>query len=618
MKKIAFLAPDKNKSTEIEAILSDFQAEIIFEIGSLDEGLVKAKRLIKQGIEIIIARGETALNIRAVHPNIVVLDVPISGFDLVLALEEARQYGSNIAVVSFPSMIKQIESLESALGVKIKKYHLTTRDSVNSMIELAMHDGAAVILGGFTTVVAAKKKELPCVQIKTGTQAYVDAFFSAKSILTSIELEKRRMGLIQTVLNHVYDGIISVDEKCRITTFNPVAQRIFRCTGEIGSKIDEICPEIGLESILCNGKEELNNIYKVHDIQILCNKVPIKDGKKIIGAIATFQDITKIQMMEARIRKEAYIKGHIANSQFKDIYGTSKATAATIAMAKSFSVTEANVLITGETGTGKEVFAQSIHNNSRRATGPFVAINCAALPAQLLESELFGYVSGAFTGANKEGKAGLFEVAHGGTIFLDEIGEMDVANQSRLLRVLQEKNVVRLGSDKVLPVDVRIIAATNKDLSELVAANKFREDLFYRLNVLYLQIPPLRDRQKDVSVYAKQFMKELAQGKKLDFSTGALKLLENHTWPGNIRELRNIIERIVAMSQRDKISTSFVKKIMGLEITPRTSDEDGQEVTPIKEALKACNGKISDAAKALGVSRSTLWRRMTRLGIRIC
>lgn len=618
MKKIAFLAPDQDKRREVEAILSDFHNEIIIEVGTLEEGLAKIKPLIRQGVEVVIARGETALNIRTVYPEIVVLDIPISGFDLVLALEEARQYGRNIAVISFPTIIKQIESLESALGVKINKYYLTDRSTVNVIIDQALQNGADVLLGGSTTVAAAKKRSLPCVQIKTAAQTYVDIFSNAKSILISIELEKRRLGLIQTILNYVYEGIISIDEKCRITTFNPVAQRVFRCNGVIGRRIDEIWPEVQLDKILYSGREELNNIYKINDVQILCSKVPIKDGKKVIGAIATFQDITKIQMMEARIRKEAYTKGHIANFHFKDIYGTSKAATATVAMAKNFSATEANVLITGETGTGKEVFAQSIHNNSRRATGPFVAINCAALPAQLLESELFGYVSGAFTGANKEGKAGLFEVAHGGTIFLDEIGEMGVVNQSRLLRVLQEKNVVRLGSDKVLPVDVRIIAATNKDLSELVAANKFREDLFYRLNVLYLQIPPLRDRQKDVSIYAKQFMKELAQGKKLDFSTGALKLLENHTWPGNIRELRNIIERIVAMSQRDKISTSFVKKIMGLEITHRASHEDRQEVTPIKEALKACNGKISDAAKALGVSRSTLWRRMTRLGIRIC
>ena len=211
-------------------------------------------------------------------------------------------------------------------------------------------------------------------------------------------------------------------------------------------------PELGLDSIVKTGKEELNKILTVNNVQVLCNKVPIKDGKKIVGAVATFQDITKIQMAEARIRKEVYSKGHVANFRFKDIYGSSKAIQSTIVMAKSFSVTEANVLITGETGTGKEVFAQSIHNHSKRINGPFVAINCASIPAQLLESELFGYVSGAFTGANKEGKPGLFEVAHSGTIFLDEIGELDYLNQGRLLRVLQERAVVRVGSDKVLPV----------------------------------------------------------------------------------------------------------------------------------------------------------------------
>lgn len=615
MKKIALFTPDHTKKEELEELLAEFQEEIVFEVGSLVDGVTKARELIGQGVEVILARGQTAREIQCTFPDITVIEIPITGFDLVLALEKARQIGNQVAAISFPTMLKQIECLESALGVTVKKYNIISRDEIDSAIDSALQDGADVLLGGYAPSRVAQNRGIPYVPLVCGNQAYMETFHNAKRILSSIQEEKRKAGLIKTVLNHAYEGIISVDNKCCITALNPVAARIMKVAeAVIGRNIKDIWPEIRLDKILTRGKEELDVLYQVNGIQILCNKVPIKDGKTTIGAVVTFQDITKIQMMEARIRKEVYSRGHIAKFHFRDIYGSSQMVTTSINDAKSFSITEANVLIIGETGVGKEVFAQSIHNNSRRAQGPFVAVNCAALPAQLLESELFGYVSGAFTGANKEGKAGLFEVAHTGTIFLDEIGEIDYVNQGRLLRVLQEKAVMRLGTDRILPIDVRIIAATNKNLQELVSENKFREDLYYRLNVLHLRIPPLRERKKDISLYASQFLKELSQRRSLKLSKGALKILEDYSWPGNIRELRNAIERIVALSQRELVGASFISKILNLS-NVATAARDCQEAQDIASALKACNSKISDAAELLKMSRSTLWRKMKKLGI---
>jgi len=619
MKRIALLIPNENQLFEIKKLLVEYHDEVIFETCSILNGVLKAKPLIKKGVEVIIARGETAASIKRTYPEFVVVEVSITGFDLVLALEKARQFGEKIAVVAFPSMTKQIECLETALGVYIKRYNLISRENehVNAMIDNAFQDGADVVLGGFITTDIAQKRNLPCVQIVTGNQAYIEAFFNARSLLASIGEEKRKTGFIKTVLSHTYEGILSVDETCNITVVNPTARRILKFTESRGKNVNDVWQALGLDVTVKTGKEELNKLYTVNSVQVLCNKVPIKDGEKIIGAVATFQDITKIQMAESRIRKEVYSKGHIARFCFKDIYGSSKSLLSTIVKAKNFSVTEANILITGETGTGKEVFAQSIHNNSKRINGPFVAVNCAALPAQLLESELFGYVSGAFTGANKEGRAGLFEVAHTGTIFLDEIGELDYVNQGRLLRVLQERAVVRVGSDKVLPVDIRIIAATNKNLSEMVAEKTFREDLFYRLNVLYFKIPPLRERRKDISIYVKQFLKELSQGRTLELSRGALKVLEEYQWFGNIRELRNVVERIVAMAQREAISGAFVKNLIGVENPVNISkDPCSEEARKIMHALNSCNGKISDVAKMLEMSRTTLWRKMNSLGLK--
>lgn len=273
----------------------------------------------------------------------------------------------------------------------------------------------------------------------------------------------------------------------------------------------------------------------------------------------------------------------------------------------------------GETGTGKEVFAQSIHNASSRSKGPFVAINCASLPSQILESELFGYVGGAFTGANKEGKVGLFEVAHRGTLFLDEIAEMDYINQGRLLRFLQEKTIVRLGSHKVIPVDVRIIAATNKDLEMLVQENKFRDDLYFRLNVLNLQIPPLRDRRSDISLFANALLQELSaeSSKKIKLDADAVRVLERYAWPGNIREFRNIMERAIATLKTDTLTNSAIVKVLGQKNkkAPTASPKEMRLTHEIKQALAANNGNYTAAAATLGISRTTLWRRMQNLKI---
>jgi transcriptional regulator with PAS, ATPase and Fis domain len=278
------------------------------------------------------------------------------------------------------------------------------------------------------------------------------------------------------------------------------------------------------------------------------------------------------------------------------------------------------VLITGETGVGKEVFAQSIHNASPRSQKPFVAINCAALPAPILESELFGYMGGAFTGANPKGKAGLLEIAHGGTLFLDEIAEMDFGIQSKLLRVIQEKRVMRLGSDRVMPVDVRIIAATNKNLKTLIREQKFRADLYYRLNVLRLRLPPLRERKPDIRLFAHYLLQryEKAAPLKLHWGPDALERLVQHEWPGNVRELQNIVERIVAVCKQQTIPAELISRVMrdddDLPETPiNTVCSSASEREVILQALAQTRGRLSAAANALGISRSTLWRKMKAL-----
>jgi transcriptional regulator with PAS, ATPase and Fis domain len=625
MKKIAYLAPDAEKLDHIKALLAGHHDELEFAVGSLKAGVKKAKELIDGGVDIIIARGETAYNIRDAFPEVIVVVVPITGFDLAMALEKSRQYGSPVAVVSFASMIRRIEQLETPLGVKILKCELPPSPSpaiINREIDRALAAGAQVILGGFTPFKAAQERAIPYVSIPTSDEAYVETFHHARSLLQSIEQERGKSGFIKGVLGYAYEGIVSIDKTGAIRLINAAAQRILNYHPEKAKKkrIMELCPEMELQSVLDSGKEERDRIYRIKGTQVLCNKVPILSRNCIIGAVATFQEIDRIRNMESRIRKEIYAKGHVARYNFDMIRAVDKKTKELLLLAGNIADADANVVILGETGTGKEVFAQSIHRASRRCNGPFVAVNCAALPASLLESELFGYVEGAFTGAKKEGKQGFFELAHGGTLFLDEIAEMDYGLQSRLLRALQERAVMRLGSDRILPVDVRVIAATHDDLRTLVQEGKFRQDLYYRINILNLYLPPLRERRKDIPVYAQTFIDEcVAAGRRVTLSAGALRYLERLDWAGNVRELRNMMERIVAMSKRETISAGHIRALLD-DAVPRPAAEKRspraiREEKELREALAAGEGDLDKTAGILGVSRVTLWRRMSRYAI---
>lgn len=348
----------------------------------------------------------------------------------------------------------------------------------------------------------------------------------------------------------------------------------------------------------------------------MMNRVSIRVNGEISGAVATFQDVTRIQDMEQRIRREIYSTGHVAKFRFSDIRIESPSLRAVADMAERYAKTDLSVLIKGETGVGKELFSQSIHNASSRADGPFVAVNCAALPENLLESELFGYVEGAFTGASRKGKPGLFELAHRGTIFLDEVSEIPLSLQGRLLRVLQEHEVMRLGHDRIIPIDVRVICAVNRDLRILVDSGTFRSDLYWRLNVLSLTIPPLRERKEEILPLIRHFLfgSDLCS-REIRFTPQAEDFLRTYKWPGNVRELKNFCDRLAAMCRTDTIDTEEVRRYLDIpdpfqEPGParRVSDED------IRRALAEAEGSFSRAASKLGIHRTTLWRRLRQTG----
>ena len=522
MPLIAFLAPDEEMLATARATLSKTHPDVLLEQGLLSAGVRKARTLAREGVEIVVTRGGTAAAIKEAQLGLTVVDVPITGLDMIRVLEEARHCGRHIAVIAFPMMIMGIDCLGPILDIDLRCYPIHSEFKAEANVIKALKEGAEVIIGGVIAMQASRKLNHPFVMIRSGAEGITQAILEAKRIAEVRRLEKVRSTLFQTVLDYAYEGIVSIDQDHKVVTFNPEAERITRIDGKraIGRKIQDTLPQLKLERLLTTGKDELGQVIDVGRAQILCNKVPMRVHGTTIGAVATFQDTGKIQQWEANIRKKIYAEEHIAMFTFANVIGSSRHIRHCVAVAEQYAAADASILISGETGTGKEVFSQSIHNASKRGQQPFVAINCAALPAQILESELFGYVAGAFTGASQKGKPGLLEIAHGGTLLLDEIAEMDYSLQSKLLRVIQEKKVMRLGSDRIQHTDIRLIAVTNKNLKELVAANRFRADLYYRLNVLRLHLPPLRERPEDIEQFARTFLeKHTAQlNRRLRFS----------------------------------------------------------------------------------------------------
>ncbi len=617
MSKILFFIPYETMIEQAREVLAPEFPDIEIVLASPRDAVTVISEQIKHGVNIVAARAVTANAIRQANLNVTVVNIPITAFDIIRAINEAKGKGKKIAVVAHSAMVLGIDLLAKELDVDIRHYAMSPGDDYEKSTLEAIANGAQVIIGGALTVTAATRHGIPCALIRFGSESLLQAAREAVQIQAALEVDSAKRGFLSTILDHTRDGIITVDGDAVITAINPAALRMTHTAKKtvIGLPLATVLPQIPLDTA-----EKPPSLISVNNNKLICNSVPIMVNSKSFGSVITLQESSKIQQMEAMIRKEIHAAGHYAKYHFADIIGRGPQITMAKETAADYAKTNSNVLILGESGTGKELFAQSIHNASLREKEPFVAINCAALPAQILESELFGYVGGAFTGANKEGKPGLFEIAHGGTIFLDEVTEMDYVNQGRLLRVLQEKTVVRLGSYKVIPVDVRVIAATNKDLELLVQQNTFRIDLFYRLNVLRLDIPPLRERKADIALYAENFLREFAadSGKTFILSNDGIQYLQEYPWPGNIRELKNLMERLAVICKTEVITGTLLSRLLKPTAPAKKPEQSLKEkrlTEEIKKALAAAGGNYTLAAEKLGINRSTLWRRMRRLQI---
>ncbi|MBO4425018.1 MAG: sigma 54-interacting transcriptional regulator, partial [Spirochaetales bacterium] len=459
--------------------------------------------------DIAIARGMSVQFLKNHYPEMPIVEIPMSAYDILMAFNEARKNNPHhVALIGLPNATYGVEKIGEELFEKFSVYVVDVDVNYSAVCSRALADGVDFIVGGNAVVEYARNRGIPCSLILTSKTSVRQAIDEAISLLEFSAEQKTRTEKFQAVLDNISEGIISMDADKRITVFNADACKFFglKESNAVGKRLDEISPLLDNPDISTMIGSTFGTVVRIGERDYSVNKFPIRVDGHFSGAVMIVQKVNVIRDLETKIRQTAYSKGFVAKYGFDDIIGKSKPLNQAKELALKYSKVNSSILIVGETGTGKELFAQSIHRASDRRNGPFVAINCAALPENLLESELFGYAAGAFTGASKSGKTGLFELAHNGTIFLDEVSEMSLSLQARLLRVLAEHSIIRLGDDAVIPVDVRIISATNRDIEDEVKEGRFRRDLFFRLNVLRIDVPPLRDRGSDIVTLAKFFL----------------------------------------------------------------------------------------------------------------
>lgn len=489
---------------------------------------------------------------------------------------------------------------------------------------LARHDYALVV-GGPTAVGMAAGFDLDAVQLVYREQALQDAVEKTREILSLMDREIRQRERLDAIIDIIPEGLLETDSEGTIGLCNKRALEMLGLSRDrvLGANVCQLLGDPTWEKVYGQDAVQVDTLFTYGRNSFFSTRQPIQDGGRTIGSVGTLQEAAKIQGMESKFRLQRS-RGLVARYTFDDIVCESPIMREIVERTKIYTRCDTTILIEGETGTGKEIFAQSIHNASARKHGPFVAVNCAALPDTLLESELMGYDEGAFTGARKGGKTGLFEQAHKGTIFLDEINQLSPPLQSKLLRIVQEKTVRHVGGDSVIPVDVRIITATNENLKGKIAAQTFRSDLYYRINVLNITLPPLRDRRTDIPVLLRHFARKLGgSGRDVERHAQAMHaLVRDYDWPGNIRELQNFVERYLVLCDRvDRLDRYFFHEFQKaahpvplpadatlVQVPLGTLDDMQREL--IEAVVARCDGNKSKAAQLMNISRNTLHQRM--------
>ncbi|WP_456272347.1 sigma-54 interaction domain-containing protein [Bacillus sp. AK031] len=451
-----------------------------------------------------------------------------------------------------------------------------------------------------------------------------------KSLLGNVSVD-----MIETILENAFEWLVVVDREGRILFINQNYCEFLKVDRDqaVGSHVTEVIENTRMHLVAESGKAEIADLQYIKGNYMIANRIPIIVDGECIGAFGSvfFRDTSEWKQMSSHVKNllstmQSYIQdiNNGAKYTLTDIWGSTPAMDELKQKVQTIAPSDISILIRGESGTGKELFAHSIHQLSERSQQPFIKVNCAAIPEQLLESELFGYEEGAFTGARKGGKKGKFQLADKGTLFLDEIGDMPLNMQAKLLRVLQEGEVEPVGSSKTNQVDVRIIAATNRPLEKMIEEKLFRQDLYYRINVVPFVVPPLKERIEDIPLLSKKFIGKASEksGKRIKgIDPEVLQILNNYSWPGNIRELENVIEASTYFTSDGIITKESLPPYMKSQSPYELGEKNLRDIMEetekkvILQTLKKYGGDKRSAAKALGISKSSMYEKINKFGI---
>ncbi len=627
-RKIGIIA----NSYELKETIESFYAEDI-KNGNIIIDILDPERINEQGAELerkgakaIIARSG-GYHYTLGKVNVPVINLKIYTQDILYALMVAGRFKKKLVLIlsiydEF-SYSEWKELIPSELEVEIYNDAQEIEGVVSKYKEV--YDQVVIIGGGFPCSYA-KSFDMDYVNIISGEETIRSTVSRAWQLVDNIYEQRFNNSILRNVLDHVHDAVVAVNKEGNIIFFNERAEKLFKKNKAdiINKRLMKYFPELSfIFDTLDKNQRIKDEIIRMKDVTATANISPIAVDGQIEGVLCTFQDITQLQGLEKKVRFEMNKKGLTAKYNFSDILTQNSSMKNTLDKAVKIGKSDSSVIIYGESGTGKELISQSIHNISKRKGAPFVAVNCAALTESLLESELFGYEEGSFTGARKGGKPGLFELAHGGTIFLDEINSISLNLQTKLLRVLEEKEVMRIGSDYVIPLDVRVLAAANENLKDKIIEGSFRKDLFYRLSTLSLTIPPLRNRKDDIIPLFKNFLCVFTRNDHLTLNSDLEDQLINYSWPGNVRELKNVAESYVLLGELNLEEFKILDKN---NIKGQFKEKDGEHIESfdfslnLKEINNYVEQKVidmlekqgmgkNDIAKVLGISRATLWQK---------
>jgi len=613
-KKLGIVATNIEMKKTIEDLYpKEIQSgNFIVEILDRDNMAEPGRRLEAKGARVIIGRsGSYDRSIGNV--SVPLLRLKVTSLDIFSALIKGLKFEKKMVLILWEDIYFDktlLKFIPIDVEIKIFKDGEAIEDIYKNIIKT---NSEIVIVGGGVVSSYARSDGFPFVFINASVESIVETIDYAKELMDSLNSMDFQHELLTKTLDNVRDAVVVIDKNGEVQVFNKRAEDILKIgMGRvIGKILYEVLPKFDfLSKNFALEKEKKEELLWIDSLVISYSTSLIWGDHKIKGMLLTFQDTTRLQMLEQKIRRMLNKKGLVAKYNFSDIIYEDSSMDMMIKKAKKVGQSDSSAVIYGESGTGKEILVQSLHNISYRNKAPFVAINCAALSESLLESELFGYEEGAFTGARKGGKPGLFELAHGGTIFLDEINSISLGLQGKLLRVIEEKEVMRLGSDYLIPLNIRIISASNEDLKGLVKQKVFRGDLFYRLSSLEIYIPPLRERRGDIEPLFIHFLKELDKDENIRWpKKEEIDKLIEYDWPGNVRELRSMAERYILFDEIELLQSGDIPMF-----------KENEDSLDLKEIQKIVEDRIisqliksglskNEIAEKLGISRGTLWNK---------